>query len=130
MTGAVGVKPAAAVSPKVLSVSNQADVLAFNVDLGPKPKGMPSSSILIEESKDERQDVEMSNAQEAVSDQIEMLIDDNGLAKKPTKPRKSADSAAASKRRPPGSYYRNLKKDRDSQQFAEASRGVSQSSVD
>ena len=87
MTGAVGVKPAAAVSPKVLSVSNQADVLAFNVDLGPKPKGMPSSSILIEESKDEHKDVEMTYAQEAVSDQIDMLIDDNGLAKKPTKPR-------------------------------------------
>ena len=84
----------------------------------------------MEESKDERQDEEMSNAQEAISDQIDMLIDDDGRRRKPSKQRESAASAATSKVKKPGSYYRNLKKDKDSQAFAESSRGVSQSSVD
>ena len=62
----------------------------------------------VEESKDEGQDVEMSNAQEAISDQIEQLIDDAGQTKRPSKPRESAASAATSKKKKPGNYYRNL----------------------
>ena len=72
----------------------------------------------------------MSNAQEAVTDQIEQLIDDDGQTRRPSNPRESAASAATSKKKKPGSYYRNLQKDKDSQAFAGSSRGVSQSSVD
>ena len=73
----------------------------------------------------------MSNAQEAVTDQIERLIDDDGQTRGPSNPRESAASAATSKqKKKPGSYYRNLQKDKDSQVFAGSSRGLSQSSVD
>ena len=40
MTGAVGVELGAPGSPKVLSVSNQADVLPFNTEIGVQPKGI------------------------------------------------------------------------------------------
>ena len=92
---------------------------------------MNSTILQVEESKNERPDVEMSNAQEAFTDQIEQLIDDDGQTRRSSNPRESAASAATSKKKkPPGSYYRNLQKDKDSQLFAGSSRGVSQSSVD
>ena len=65
LPGAIGVKPVAVVSPKVLQYSNQSDELLFNTDIEPKPKGiLPSSILQVEENKNANRDALMSNAQE------------------------------------------------------------------
>ena len=87
MTGAVGIKPVAPVSPKLLSVSNQSDVLPFNTDLDQQHNSVPqtqglASALFVEETKDGHRQNQIAHAQDSYMDPIEDLMD-NGQTRQP-----------------------------------------------
>ena len=120
-------------SPKVLELSNQSDELLYNVDLVVKQKGIVDSSILQpEESKDAIRDAQMSHAQDAITNELDDLMDDEGQTRRPGNAEESAATDSKKKKqKKAGNFYRKQNKAAsDAARLSEVSQNTSQVSLD